>query len=251
MPPPADTASCAAVANPLLPLQVQGLRLELGGQPVLRGLDFTLAGDGISVMLGPNGAGKSVLQRVLLGLRSADAGRVDWNGRSPQQAASALGLVLQKPVMLRRSVRANIAFALARAGVPRRERPAAIATALAQGGLTALADRPAPKLSGGEVQRLAIVRAWVQRPRVLFLDEPCASLDPRSTLRVEQLIGEICAAGTRVVLTTHDLGQARRLAHEVLFLADGRLCEQRPATDFFERPASAEAAAYLEGRLPV
>lgn len=253
MPPPADTASTRppVSANPLLPLRVEGLRLTLDGQLLLRDLDFALEGDGLSVLLGPNGAGKSVLLRLLHGLMVPEAGRIDWNGRGPEAAKPRLGMVLQKPVMLRRSVRANLAFALARAGVPRRERGARINDALARAGLTALANRPAPLLSGGEAQRLAILRAWLQRPDVLFFDEPCASLDPHSTRMVEALIDEIRASGTRVLLTTHDLGQARRLADEILFLAGGRLCEQRPAAAFFAQPASAEATAYMEGRLPL
>ncbi len=244
-----SAAMPAQKASGLLPLQVTGLRLRRAGRELIRGLDFTLDAQKITAVLGPNGAGKSLLLRMLCGLIPPDDGRIDWHGSTPRAALPRLGLVLQNPVMLRRSARANIEFALARCGVPRNQRRARAEAALDWAGLTGRARQPAPRLSGGEAQRLAIVRAWAQRPEVLFLDEPCANLDPRSTQAVETLVNDIREQGTRVIMTTHDMGQARRLADDVLFLADGALCEHTPADAFFERPASPVAAAYLEGRL--
>jgi tungstate transport system ATP-binding protein len=235
----------------LLPLRVAGLGKRLGQRPILHDLSFTLAPGGLSVILGPNGAGKSVLLRLLHGLLPPDAGVIEWGGRSPQHAMAELGMVFQKPVMLRRSVRANVEFALARCGLPRAERRARADAALAAAGLEVLALSPAPRLSSGEAQLLAITRAWAQRPRVLLLDEPCANLDPPGTQRIESLVRTIVAAGTRVLLTTHDLAQARRLADEILFLAGGRLCEQTPAARFFAAPASAQARAFVGGSLLV
>lgn len=239
----------AGEPNRLLPLQVYGLRLSRGGRDLLRDIDFALEPGKITAVLGPNGAGKTLLLRLLCGLIAPDAGRIDWNGVAPRTAMTQLGLVLQKPVMLRRSARANIEFSLARSAVPRALRRARAETALEWAGLSRLAHQPAPRLSGGEAQRLAIVRAWVQHPEVLFLDEPCANLDPYSTQAVEALVQSISADGTRVIFTSHDLAQARRLADEVLFLSDGRLCEHTPVDDFFRDPETGEAAAYLEGRL--
>ncbi|MDT8449417.1 MAG: ATP-binding cassette domain-containing protein [Wenzhouxiangellaceae bacterium] len=236
-------------SNPLLPLRAEGIGLHRDGRALLDDISFSLHDDRISVVLGPNGAGKSLLLRILCNLVRPDTGRVDWGGRTPRRASPAIGMVLQRPVMLRRSVRANLTFALARAGVPVRDRRCQADRALAAAGLAHLARQPAPRLSGGEAQRVAILRAWVQRPRVLVFDEPCANLDPYSTREIESLIREIHASGTRIVLTTHDLGQARRLADEVVFLADGRLHEHAAARDFFNRPATAAAAAFLEGRL--
>ncbi|MFW6340603.1 MAG: ATP-binding cassette domain-containing protein, partial [Wenzhouxiangella sp.] len=189
------------------------------------------------------------LLRILHGLIPADAGTIDWGGRPAALAQRELGMVLQRPVMLRRSVLANLTFALARNRVPRHLRREQAMAALRRAELDQLAQQPAPRLSGGEAQRLAIVRAWAQRPKVLFFDEPCVNLDPRSTLKIEQLIREIHASGTQVILTTHDLAQARRLAEEVLFVANGRIQEQGSAEAFFSAPASAEAAAYLDGQL--
>ena len=104
-------------------------------------------------------------------------------------------------------------------------------------------------MSGGQGKRLALARAWVLRPEVLFLDEPTASLDPAATRAVEDIISSIHAAGTKVVLTTQNLGQARRLADEILFLFDGRLLEQASADRFFNAPATAEARAFIEGEV--
>lgn len=241
----------ARAANPLMPLTVSNLRLVRGGRALLDDISFTLADNGVHVILGPNGAGKSLLLRVLHGLIPPDSGRIDWGGKSPQSAQPDLGMVLQQPVMLRRSVLSNLNFALARKGVPRRLRPELARQALERAELQDLAHQPAPRLSGGEAQRLAIIRAWVQRPRLLFFDEPCANLDPRSTHQVETLIREISQGGTQVILTTHDLAQARRLAGEVLFLANGRVQEHSQAERFFRAPQSAEAGAYLEGQLLV
>jgi tungstate transport system ATP-binding protein len=151
--------------------------------------------------------------------------------------------------MLRRSAAANVAFALSLRGIRGAERRARIAEALAVAGLAALADRQARVLSGGEQQRLALARAWALRPQVLFLDEPTASLDPASTRAVEELIAKLAAAGTKIVMTTHDLGQARRMADEILFMHRGRLIERRDAARFFAAPQTPEAAAFIAGEL--
>lgn len=234
-----------------MPLDVTAVEYARNGRTLLTGLDFRLAPGRVSVVLGPNGAGKSLLLRLLMGSIVPDAGRICWNGRSPAQCRAQLGMVLQTPVMLRRSAIANVEFALARAGVPARRRRSTAEAALERAGLSPLARQSATRLSGGEAQRLSIVRAWVQEPRVLLLDEPCANLDPYSAARIEELVREIHAGGTRIVLSTHDLSQARRLADEVLFLADGHLCEHAPADDFFARPASPKAQAFLQGELVI
>jgi tungstate transport system ATP-binding protein len=158
-------------------------------------------------------------------------------------------MVFQRPVLLRRSVLANLLYPLRLAGLPPAMQAARAEAALAMVGLSGLAGRPARLLSGGEQQRLALARAAALRPEVLFLDEPCASLDPAATHAVEEIIARIAATGTKIVMTTHDLAQARRLAGEVLFLHRGRLLEQAPADAFFAGPASPDAAAFLRGEL--
>jgi tungstate transport system ATP-binding protein len=158
-------------------------------------------------------------------------------------------MVFQRPVLLRRSAAANIRYVLSTQGIPRRQRRVMVTEALEQAGLLPLAAQPARVLSGGEQQRLALARVWALKPQVLFLDEPTASLDPAATRTVEALLARIHHAGTKLIMTTHDLGQARRLADEVLFLHHGRLVENAPASEFFAKPQSKEAAAFLEGKL--
>jgi tungstate transport system ATP-binding protein len=232
----------------LFPLEARALGVTLGGHPALRRVDFVLDGGARAAILGANGAGKSVLLRVLHGLISPTAGEVLWAGSRTRPAEQAM--VFQRPVMLRRSAFGNVEYALAVNGVERPEREARAREAIQRVGLAHLADRPARVLSGGEQQRLALARAWSLRPRVIFLDEPTASLDPGAAAEVERVMGEIHAAGTAIVFTTHQLGLARRVADVVLFLHEGRLTEQTPVESFFKAPRSAEAVSYLKGELP-
>ena len=234
----------------VLPLVARGLAYEAGGRRLLDGIDLTVAPGRRVAVIGPNGAGKSLLLRLLHGLIEPAAGAILWRGRAADRAVRAgQAMVFQKPVLLRRSVAANIDYPLAVRGLPAAERAERVAAALRLGRLVELAARPARVLSGGEQQRLALVRALAVEPEILFLDEPSASLDPASTLAVEELIADAHARGTAIVLVTHDLGQARRLADEVLFLHRGRLLEQTPAARFFALPASGPARAHLAGQI--
>jgi len=225
-------------------LEARGVSVVLGGVRALDGLDLVLEPGLRTVVLGPNGAGKSVLLRTLHGLIAPTAGTVSWS-RPVRQA-----MVFQRPVMLRRSALANLRYALAVNGVTEPERTSRATAALARVGLEKIADRPARVLSGGEQQRLALARAWALRPGILFLDEPTASLDPGATAEVERVIASIAAEGTRIVMTTHNLGQARRLADEIVFIHAGRAAERTAADRFFDQPASNEARLFLQGELP-
>ena len=236
-------------APSILPLTVSRLSFEAAGRRLLDNVSFVLETGSLLVVLGPNGAGKSLLLRLCDGLLTPTSGTLDWNGRSPAEARTHRAMVFQRPVLLRRSAAANIAYALGVRGVARHERKARVAEALARTGLTYLADQPARVLSGGEQQRLALARAWALQPQVLFLDEPTANLDPAATRSIEELIRLIRNSGTTLMMTTHNLGQARRLAREVLFLHRGRLLEHTPATEFFIRPRCQEGAAFLRGDL--
>ena len=232
---------------PILPLEVHRIGYAADGQPLLQDVSFNLTAGPRTIILGPNGAGKSLTLRICHGLLPPTAGQVRWRGSGDPVRHQAM--VFQRPVLLRRTAAANIAHALRLRGVPRPARRAQTEAALAQGGLQDLADRPARKLSGGEQQRLALARAWALAPQVLFLDEPTANLDPAATRAIETMLEGFRAAGTKIVMTTHDLGQARRLADEVLFFHRGRLIESGPADIFFEQPQSAEASAFLQGEL--
>lgn len=223
------------------------------GRRLLDGVTLRLApAPAFTAVMGPNGSGKTLLVTLLAGLAAPSQGQVLWDGAAPDGAAHrARGFVFQRPVMLRRSVEANVRHALSTLGLDRAEARTRTAAALAQTGLAALAARPAPVLSGGEQARLALARALARQPRLLFLDEPTANLDPAATLAVESIAGLARANGVKIVLVTHDVGQARRLADEVVFMALGRVVEHAPAEAFFARAQSPEARAFLEGRIVV
>jgi tungstate transport system ATP-binding protein len=233
----------------ILPLTIQDVSFEIGGIRLIKDLNCTLEAGPRTMILGANGAGKSLFLRLCHGLIRPTTGRVLWQGAKGRDPADAQAMVFQRPVMLRRSVAANVDYALKLRGMAAAERRAAVEDALGHTGLRRLADNPARVLSVGEQQKLALARAWALQPEVLFLDEPTASLDPTATHAVEQIINAIDAAGTRIVMTTHDLGQARRLGDEVMFLNRGRLLEKTPAERFFSEPENDLAQAFLKGEL--
>ena len=237
------------LADSILPLCLDRVCYDAGGQRLIHNLSCTLSAGSRSIILGPNGAGKTLTLRLCHGLLRPTAGSVRWLGPAAARAGERQAMVFQRPVMLRRSAAANIAYALALRGVARRRRSEPVARALALVNLDAVARSPARALSVGEQQRLGIARAWSTEPEVLFLDEPTANLDPTATRAVEKAIQTIHDAGAKIVMTTHDLGQARRLADEVLFMHRGRLVERAPAADFFAGPKTREAEAFLEGEL--
>lgn len=224
---------------------LQDVVVQRGGARPLDGLSAQLPARGITALMGPNGAGKSVALRVMAGLIPPDRGILRYG----PGVAGRVATVFQRPVLLRRSVRANLVHALRLYRVPRAERRDRAEALLATAGLAHLADAPARSLSGGEAQRLCLVRALAASPRLLLLDEPTASTDPQSTLAIEALVREAAADGAKVVLITHDAGQARRLAGDVLFLHKGRACEHTPADRFFANPQSDPAADFLAGRI--
>ena len=233
----------------ILPLTFQNVSFEIGGIRLIKDLNCTLEAGPRTMILGANGAGKSLFLRLCHGLIRPTTGRVLWQGAKGRDPADAQAMVFQRPVMLRRSVAANVDYALKLRGMAAAERRAAVEDALGHTGLRRLADNPARVLSVGEQQKLALARAWALQPEVLFLDEPTASLDPAATHAVEQIINAIDAAGTRIVMTTHDLGQARRLGDEVMFLNRGRLLEKALAERFFSEPENDLAQAFLKGEL--
>ena len=226
-------------------LALESLRFDAGGRTLIDSVSARIQAGRRTVILGPNGAGKSVLMRLMHGLIEPTAGRIAWaDDTKPVQA-----MVFQRPVMLRRSVLDNLTYALSLTGAPHVERASRALDVLHRVGLAHLASRPARVLSGGEQQRVALARAWVLRPQVLFLDEPTASLDPGSSAEVERLIGVIAAEGCSILMVTHNLGLARRLADDILFVADGCITEHTPVADFFAAPRSAQAEHYIRGEL--
>ena len=245
--------SPATFAHAVLPITARGVVVARAGRNVIDGIDLTLSGAGVTAILGPNGAGKSMLLRVLDGLVAPDRGAVEWSGRRPDRArAPCIGFVFQKAVLLRRSVRANVEYALATIGMRGAARRARAGDVLEAASLHHLADRPARLLSGGEQQRLALARAPCRPSR-----RHCSSTSrrrvstPAATLAIEALIDSARHDGMTVALVTHDIAQARRLADDVAFVHHGRIAERSPAGDFFATPRSEPARAYLEGRIVV
>lgn len=253
--PPSDLSASASVAA--LPrnapgaetLRLDGATVERGGARLLGPLSLTVASAGPTAVLGANGAGKSQFLRLVHGLVPPSAGRVRWGERGAAEAQRDQGFVFQTTPIMRRSVWANVEYALIAKGWPKAMRAARTAEALERARLADKAAQPAASLSGGERQRMALARAVAAGPRVLLLDEPCASLDPASTAEFERHLADIAADGVKLFIASHDRDQARRIADDVLFFDRGGLAEQADAGRFFAAPRSEAAARYLSGRL--
>ena len=231
----------------LLPVEARGLVYQAGDKRLIDGIDLEISAGSVTVMMGPNGAGKSLLLRLLHGLLEPSAGVVLWGGQPLTEGVrKRQAMVFQRPVLMRRSVAANVQFVLKLRGAAKAERCQEL---LQHVGLTTHAEQPARLLSGGEQQRLALARALAMEPEVLLLDEPTASLDPASVAAIEAIVLAAHERGTKIIFVTHDLGQARRLADEVVFLHDGQFMEHTSAAHFFAEPSSQEASDYLAGRL--
>lgn len=236
------------LAGPPLPVELKGLIYATGGKRVIDGMNLTIHSRRITAIMGPNGAGKSMLLRLMHGLIVPTKGEILWAGRPVDRLmARRQAMVFQRPVLLRRSVVANVSHALKLRGVKRRDRAIRADETIKSAGLERHALMPARMLSGGEQQRLCLARALSLEPNVLFLDEPTSSLDPGSTVAIERLLLDAQRHGIKVILVTHDVGQARRLAHDVVFLHHGRVVEQQDAEDFFANPQSEGAQAFLTG----
>ena len=234
----------------ILPLRAEGLVFETGGKRLVDGIDLVVGRGERLALVGPNGAGKTLTLRLLHGLVAPTEGRVEWAaGGGSTAGRKRHAMVFQKPVMLRRSALANVKHTLVAAGYPGPEIADRAMAALSRFGLDSVAARQARVLSGGEQQRLAIARAAGLEPDVLFLDEPTAALDPGATRQIEAMFDELHGAGVTLIFSTHDLGQARRLATRAAVFSKGRIIEMGPVPDILESPQSAEARAFLNGEL--
>jgi tungstate transport system ATP-binding protein len=233
-----------------LPIRFENVTVAIGAVTILERIELTLMSGPLTVLIGPNGSGKTTLLRAAMGLVSPSQGSITWGGRTdvpPLRRA----IMFQRPVMLRRSASSNIRYALHIAGIPRAEQTHRIHEALALVGLEHFANRPARRLSGGEQQRLALARALARDPAVLFLDEPTASLDPAATKAFEDVIRAVSERGIKVVMSTHDIGGARRLAGEIVMLHRGRVIETDAASTFFNAPKTDAAKKFIVGELLV
>lgn len=232
--------------SPQLSVKLTDLTIERRGNTILGPVDLELGSEGFTIVLGPNGAGKTTLLKVLHGVERITRGSVEWS-ISPKESREAQSYVFQSPIMLRRTVAQNLAYPLKIRGVRKADIELRVREWAVRIGLADAVDRPAPRLSGGEKQKLALGRALILQPKVLFLDEPCANLDGRSTRDIEDLLLRANKDGTRIIMATHDLGQCRRLASDVVFLLNGKIHEIGTAEDFMTSPMTPEAGSFLQG----
>ncbi len=230
----------------IYPINLDGVEVRRSGKCLLGPLDLTLAPEGFTIVMGPNGAGKSTLLKTLHGMERVRGGTRTW-AVPETEALKRQAFVFQTPVVMRRTVLDNVAYPLTLRGLSKREAQAAAQGWLSVVGHSKAAAQRASDLSGGERQKMALARALITEPEVLLLDEPCANLDGQATREIESLLLDAHKNGMRIVMATHDHGQARRLASEVLFLHKGKLLEQTPAPQFFETPQTPEAKAFIAG----
>lgn len=230
----------------IFPMMASDLTVRRGGRLLLDGVSLSLTGEGVTIVLGPNGAGKSTLLKTLHGMQRLVKGSLAW--AQPSGAAQERqAFVFQTPILMRRTVLDNVAYPLKVRGFGKREAREKAADWLRKVHLERALNQRAADLSGGERQKMALVRALIRDPELLFLDEPSANLDGRATREIEELLQETNAAGTRIIMATHDFGQARRLATDVVFLHKGQMLEHTPAEDFFTSPQTPQAQAFLNG----
>jgi tungstate transport system ATP-binding protein len=231
-----------------LPIRLEDVGYNANQVSILHGINLVFEAGPPTVLIGPNGSGKTSLLRIAMGLLTPTIGRVTWGGRGVDPTARR-GFMFQRPTMLRRTAAGNIRYALKAASVPRMLHDNRVRQLLRLVGLEGLGARPARRMSGGEQQHLALARVLARDPSVLFLDEPTAGLDPAATKAFEDVIEDIVADGIKVVMSTHDLGEARRLAGEVVLLHKGRVVETGAASVFFTSPRSEEGRKFLAGDL--
>ena len=231
-----------------LPIELSDVQVRAGDTRILDRVSLTITAGAPTVLIGPNGSGKTTLLRAAMGLTPPSQGRITWGGQEGSPPIRR-AIVFQRPVMLRRSCAGNLRYALAAAGVPRQLRSRQMAALLRLVRLEGLERRPARRLSGGEQQRLALARALAREPAVLFLDEPTASLDPAATKAIEDIVRAVSRQGVKVVMATHDLGEARRLAGDIVLLHRGSVVETGPADRFFAGPEMDDARRFMAGEL--
>lgn len=230
----------------ILPLELTNATAHMRGKKLVGPVSLSLAPEGFTMVIGPNGAGKTTLLRLMHGLQRCTKGHVKW-AVPAAQARNRQGFVFQSPIMMRRNVADSLAYPLRLRGMSKADAQKKVAQCAGNFGLSALLENLAPLLSGGEKQKLSLARALITEPEILFLDEPCANLDGRATREIEDILQQVQARGTRLIMSTHDMGQARRLAGDVIFMMHGNVHEHASAESFFDAPTSPEAKAFLNG----
>lgn len=230
----------------ILPMQIKDAVVTRKGKRLIGPVTHEVSGRGITIILGPNGSGKTTFLRLMHGVERVAKGGLKWS-QPIEIAEKCQSFVFQSPIMLRRSVEQNLMYPLDLFKTPKPEAKARAREWASRIGLLEKMDQHAPQLSGGEKQKLALARALIRRPEVLFLDEPCANLDGRATREIEEILLDTAASGTRILMATHDLGQSRRLATDVVFMLAGQIHEAAPAQKFFTAPQQIETEMFLDG----
>lgn len=230
----------------LLPLTLLGATVRVRQKLLVGPIDLTLEPEGFTIVMGPNGAGKTTLLRLMHGLQRLSSGTVEW-AVNDAVARKKQAYVFQSPIMMRRRVVDSIAFPLTLHGMDKKTARGKATEWAKRVGLGHVLQSWAPLLSGGEKQKLALARALIYQPEILFLDEPCANLDGRATREIEKILMDTQQAGTRIVMATHDMGQARRLASDVVFIYGGKVHEKSDAQTFFTKPSTLKAQAFIKG----
>jgi len=230
----------------ILPLTLENATAHMRGKKLVGPVSLTLAPTGFTMVIGPNGAGKTTLLRLMHGLQRCSGGAVHW-ALPAAQARDRQAFVFQSPIMMRRKVVDSLAYPLRLRGMGKAAALEKATHCASNFGLADLLESWAPLLSGGEKQKLSLARALIIEPEILFLDEPCANLDGRATREIEAILQQVQARGTRLVMSTHDMGQARRLADDIVFMLHGSVHEQADVERFFTSPNSPEAKAFING----
>ena len=231
----------------LLPIKMEKINYNSSNNQIITNANITIQSKGITVIMGPNGSGKSVLVRLLHGLLTPTTGYISYNNNSLDKSIRRRqAMVFQTPTLLRRTVLSNIAFADSINGKIDLAHCKNLLNLL---GLRAFQSYPAQLLSAGEKQRLALARALVLKPYILFLDEPTANLDPASIQLIEEIVQNANKSGVKIIFITHDIGQAKRIADDIIFLNKGEILEYTETNLFFQTPQTKETAAYLDGNI--
>ena len=232
-----------------LPLIVRDVVYKSQDSVLIDKINLEISSNHTSIILGHNGSGKSLLLKLLHGVITPFSGTITWNQMTPSTQQYWRTFLLQRPTFFHQTVLFNIEFVLKVAKTPKSEYKARCEQALEICGLTRLADRNTYSLSGGELQKLSLARAWVLEPSVVLLDEPTVALDPPSVIGFENIIQQFEQSNTKVIMTTHDISQAKRLASEIVFIDKGKILEHSPADKFFSEPQSKQAKNFLGGKL--
>ena len=236
------------MVSSILPLRLKDVSVAKRGKTLIGPIDLEIGIEGVTIIMGPNGSGKTTLLRLMHGLEPPRQGSLEWN-TAMQDARKKQAFVFQTPIVLRRSALDNIIYPLQLQNVPKDEANKAALKGLERVDLLEAQNLNASFLSGGEKQKLAIARALVTNPDIMFLDEPTANLDGASTREIETIIKDAALSGVRIVITTHDIGQGKRLADDVIFLYQGKLHEHGSAKAFFDQTKTQEAVSFLAGEI--